>query len=282
MITTSVEIIRPFDGRNLAAVLFDFDGTLSRERDGWVNLMVATCSAAMVQAVSEISVAEAVEWVIKDIEQTIGIPTYQQMKRLANEISKRGGSSLSPQRYKDIYNNALTAMVSANHRKLEAGELNIEDLRVPGAHEFLVLLEQRLGKNALFLSSGTDIQPVRESVKILGYDFFEDRIIASGSNGNNKDCPKQLIIERLIAERSLQSGQLLTFGDGVPEIEHTNRFGGIGVGVLSPDHSYYEHRGYFTIAKKRERLIAAGAHLIIPDFREATMLIELISSHQMA
>ena len=36
-----IEIIRSFDGRNLTTVLFDFDGTLSRERDGWVNLMVA-------------------------------------------------------------------------------------------------------------------------------------------------------------------------------------------------------------------------------------------------
>ena len=58
---TNIEIIRPFDGRNLTTVLFDFDGTLSLERDGWVNLIVATCSAAMVQAVPGISVAEAVE-----------------------------------------------------------------------------------------------------------------------------------------------------------------------------------------------------------------------------
>ena len=275
----NIEIIRPFDGRNITTVLFDFDGTLSRERDGWVNLMVATCSAAMVQAIPEISVAEAVEWVIDDIEQTIGIPTYQQMKRLADEISKRGGSSLSPQRYKDIYNDALKAMVQTSHQKLKRGELNNEDLRMPGAIEFLAELEKIVGKNAMFLASGTDIQPVQESVKILGFDkFFEDRIIASGSSSNNNECPKQLIIEKMIAEQDLQPGQLLTFGDGVPEIEYTTRSGGIAIGVLSPDQSHYELQGHFTIEQKRARLIKAGAQILVTDFLDAPRLLKLIIS----
>ncbi len=276
---TNVEIIRPFDGRNITTVLFDFDGTLSRERDGWVNLMVAVNSAAMAQAIPDFSVSEAVEWVITDIEQTIGIPTYQQMKRLADEISNRGGSSLSPQRYKDIYNDALTSMVKTAHQRYSSGKLEIEDLRVPGAIELLTELEMKFGKNALFLSSGTDIKPVKESVKILGYEkFFEDRIIASGVTGNHNDCPKQMIIEKLIAERNLQPGQLLTFGDGVPEIEYTIRSGGISVGVLTPDKSHYESRGHFTIEKKRERLIKAGANIVVPDFRGSAKLIEIICS----
>jgi len=89
-------------------------------------------------------------------------------------------------------------------------------------------------------------------------------------------------IEKLIAERNLQPGQLLTFGDGVPEIEYASKFGGIGVGVLSPDQSHYEHRGHFTIEKKRARLIDAGAHLIVHDFRHATTLIDLVCSNQMS
>ena len=277
---TNIEIIRPFDGRNLTTVLFDFDGTLSRERDGWVNLMVATCSAAMVQAVPGISVVEAVEWVINDIEKTIGIPTFNQMKRLADEINKRGGSSLSPQRYKDIYNDALVSMVKTTHQKLKNNEIEIENLRIPGAIQLLTELDKIFGNNALFLSSGTDIEPVKESVKILGYDnFFEDRIIASGSNGNNSDCPKQMIIEKLIEEQNLQPDQLLTFGDGVPEIEYTQKFGGVCVGVLTPDQSHYELRGQFTIEKKRERLIQAGAHLLVPDFRFPTKLLETVCSN---
>lgn len=274
---TNIEIIRPFDGRKLTTALFDFDGTLSRERDGWVNLMVATCSAALAQAVPDISVAETVDWVIADIENTIGLATYQQMKRLADEIKRQGGLSLSPQRYKEVYNDALVSMVKTAHQKLANRELDIEDLRVPGAIELLTGLEKRLGKEALFLASGTDIQPVQESVKILGYDrFFEDRIMASGIDGNHSDCPKQRIIERLIKQRNLQPGQLLTFGDGVPEIEHTHRAGGIAVGVLSPDQSYYEFRGHFSTEKKRQRLIQAGAHVLVPDFRCSSELLKLV------
>ena len=103
--------------------------------------------------------------------------------------------------------------------------------------------------------------------------------MASGSNGNNDDCPKQLIIEKLIEERNLQPGQLLTFGDGVPEIEYTNQSGGIGVGVLSPDQSHYEFRGHFSVEKKKERLIKAGANIFVPDFRCATKLIEAVCSN---
>ncbi len=280
---TNIEIIRPFDGSNITTVLFDFDGTLSRERDGWVNLMVAANSGAMAQAIPGISVLEAVEWVINDIEKTIGIPTYQQMKRLADEISNRSGSSLSLQRYKDIYNDALTSMVKTTHQRFLSGELEIEDLRVPGAIELLTELDRKFGKKALFLSSGTDIKPIKQSVKILDYEkFFEDRIMAAGLNGNQDDCPKQLIIEKLIAERNLQPGQLLAFGDGVPEIEYANRSGGICVGVLTPDKSHYENRGHFTIEKKRERLIKAGAHLLVTDFTYASKLIDIISSHALA
>ncbi|UCE06385.1 MAG: HAD hydrolase-like protein, partial [bacterium] len=204
----NIEIIRPFDGRNITTVLFDFDGTLSRERDGWVNLMVAANSAALAQAVSNISVKEAVEWVINDIEQTIGIPTYQQMERLGEEIERRGGKGFSPQRYKDVYNDALVSMVKSRHQKLKTHELELEDLRVPGAIELMTELSNTFGENALFLASGTDIQPVQESVKLLGYNkFFGDRIIASGSTENAEDCAKQLIIEKLITEKSLQPGQ---------------------------------------------------------------------------
>lgn len=276
---TNIEIIRPFDGRNLTTVLFDFDGTLSRERDGWVNLMIATNSAAMIQAIPDVSIPEAVEWVIHDIEESIGVPTYQQMKRLADEINKRGGASLAPQRYKDIYNDALLSLVKTIHRRFKQAEINVEELRVPGAFELLTVLMKKFGNDALYLSSGTDIQPIKESVKILGYDtFFEDRIIASGSNGNNHDCPKQLIIENLVEKQGLQSGQLLTFGDGIPEIKNTVQFGGVAVGVLTPDCGNYEQRGHFTVEKKRQRLINAGAHLIVPDFRSANKLLEIVCS----
>lgn len=281
MITTSIEIIRPFDGRKITTALFDFDGTLSRERDGWINLMVATNAAAMAAALPNVPVSEIFSWAINDIERTIGIPTYQQMKRLADEIRNRGGISLSPQRYKDIYNMALVAMVKTTHWQVEAGQRSIEELRVPGAIELLTAMANKLGHNALFLASGTDIEPIIESVRFLGYaPFFENRIIASGFNGQYDDCPKRQIIKQLIRERQLGPGQLLTFGDGVPEIEYTAQSGGISVGVLTHDHSHYEFLGHFTHNNKRQRLIQAGAHVLVSNFCETEQLMELLFSDQ--
>lgn len=281
MIGHSIEIIAPFDGRRITTALFDFDGTLSRERDGWINLMVATNAAAMASSLPEVSISEIFDWIIDDIEQTIGIPTYQQMKRLAEAIRSHGGIPLSPQRYKDVYNAALAAMVKTSHHQVELGQQPIEELRVPGAIELLSALAEKLGSHALFLASGTDIEPVKDSVHRLGYGpFFGDRIIASGINDQFDDCPKLQIINQLVRERQLGPGQLLTFGDGVPEIEYTVRTGGIAVGVVTPDQSHYEFRGHFTLENKRQRLIRAGAHVLVNDFREARKLIELLFADQ--
>lgn len=277
---TNIEIIRPFDGRKITTALFDFDGTLSRERDGWINLMIATNSAALVQAIPDLSVPEAVEWVINDIEQTIGIPTYWQMKRLAEEIKRRGGTSFSPQRYKDVYNQALVSLVKTKHQKMIHHEMEPEELRVPGSIELLTELKHRLGADALYLASGTDIASVKESMKLMGYQkFFGDRIIASGSTMNPDECPKQIVVETIIADRNLQSGQLLCFGDGVPELEYATTFGGVCVGLLTLDWSHYELQNHFTMDQKRARLINAGAHILVPDYRYVSKLVSILFSN---
>jgi len=272
-----MEIIRPFDGSNITTVLFDFDGTLSRERDGWVNVMVATNSAALAQAVPEMSPEEAVDWVIQDIERSIGIPTYMQMKQLTAEIERRGGRALPPGRYKKMYISAVEAMVNSRHAKFENNEIDAERLRMPGALELLKALAEKVGKEALYLASGTDIEPIKHSVKLLGYtDFFGDRVMASGSLSSLEQCAKKSVVQRLLNDHHVQPEQLLCFGDGAPEIQYTREAEGIGVGVLSPDQSDYESQGHFTVAQKRERLISAGAHVLVSDFRDAAQLVKLI------
>ncbi|HIH91738.1 TPA: hypothetical protein HA281_02975 [Candidatus Woesearchaeota archaeon] len=36
---SSIEIVRPFDGSRVTDVLFDFDGAISLERDGWLDII---------------------------------------------------------------------------------------------------------------------------------------------------------------------------------------------------------------------------------------------------
>jgi hypothetical protein len=63
----------------------------------------------------------------------------------------------------------------------------------------------------------------------------------------------------------------VAFGDGYVEIEDTRRVGGIAVGVASNEAT---RQGID--AWKRERLIQAGADVIIPDFSQHEALIEYL------
>ncbi len=273
-----IEIIRPFSGQNISAVLFDFDGTISREREGWPDIMVATNAAALAQAIPSLSPKEAEEWVIQDIQTTIGIPTYSQMKRLAEHITKLGGNALPAQRYKDVYNSLLVKMVHAKHaRAREIGD--VSHLRVAGIAQFLPLLAKKF-PNSIYVASGTDITPIQESARFLEVEKYFTQIMGAGFSSNPEQCAKEMVITQLQQTHPLKEGQLLCFGDGVPEIEQTIRAGGIAIGVLTPENSSFESAGHFTLDQKRERLIRAGAHILIEDFSNPNELMATLFSNE--
>jgi len=72
-----------------------------------------------------------------------------------------------------------------------------------------------------------------------------------------------VVIGRMTGEMGLRGEEIVTFGDGFPEMLYTYRAGGVGVGVLSRDKSHYEHLGHFTIEQKKQRLLDAGAHILV-------------------
>ena len=61
----------------------------------------------------------------------------------------------------------------------------------------------------------------------------------------------------------MRGEELLGFGDGFVEIEEVRRAGGVAVAVASDETN---RRGVH--AWKRERLIRAGADIVIGDYRE--------------
>lgn len=277
----SIEIIREFDGSQLSVGLFDFDGTLSDERLGWPDLMVSS-NAAFLVALSSPNIEHKIaqKMVINDIESTIGIPTYMQMKRLRSMVKEHGytGPELNPRLFKDVFNDALVSMVESRRAKLCSGEITVDDLRVPGGLELLQSLSSLL-TDGVYLASGSDVDAVRESVVALGYDPFfpPERIAGAGTLGPEEDA-KEAVIKKLLTEHGLSGSQLVTFGDGFPEILHTHLAGGIAVGVLTYDHSIYEHLGHFTLEQKEDRLRRAGAHIIVRNpFSHIPKLIEAIS-----
>jgi len=65
--------------------------------------------------------------------------------------------------------------------------------------------------------------------------------------------------------------ELLAFGDGYVEIEETRRVGGVAIGVASEEET---RRG--VNAWKRNRLLRAGADIIIADYRRQEELFEIL------
>ena len=101
---------------------------------------------------------------------------------------------------------------------------------------------------------------------LLGVDkYFGPHIY--GAQRAYKTFSKKLVIERLIRENGLSGAELIGFGDGYVEIENVREAGGFAVGVASNEHDRCGIDEW-----KRERLIRAGANLIIPDYRDLNAL----------
>jgi phosphoglycolate phosphatase-like HAD superfamily hydrolase len=274
-----VDVVRPFPCRSLSAALFDLDGTLSNERLGWPDLMAAVNVSFLVAATGgAVSPAAAYELVLSDVEATIGVPTYVQMRRLCDMIAERaaGTDVPEPQTVKAVYTTALSALVAERRERVTRGEASPESLAVSGSSSLLESIA-RLVPDRLFLASGTDVDAVLESVALLGFSSFfpQRRVLAAGSLGP-EDCAKEQVVGSLVSELGTGEG-IVTFGDGFPELVHTYRAGGIAVGVLTPDASSYTHRGYFTLEKKRRRLVEAGAHVLVSDpFADVPALLRVL------
>jgi hypothetical protein len=80
-----------------------------------------------------------------------------------------------------------------------------------------------------------------------------------------------MVIQRIIRENKLSGPEFVGFGDGFVEIEDTKSVDGTAVGVASNEQTREGIDEW-----KRERLIQAGADLIIPDFRCSDELIKIL------
>ena len=88
-------------------VVFDFDGTLSLIRTGWVQVMVPM----MVETLAELKTGESEEGLRLLVEEYVsrltGEQTIYQMIELARQVEKRGGKPRQPVEYKHTYNDRL-------------------------------------------------------------------------------------------------------------------------------------------------------------------------------
>jgi len=266
--STSIEILNKIERGKVRHAILDFDGTISLIRDGWQNVMVPMMIDVLMETPTDESRKQLESTVVKFVDQLTGKQTIYQMIRLCEEIQKRGGTAKDPLDYKDMYNDRLLPIVNDRITKLENQEIKSNDLRVPMSLEFLQKLTAYNIK--CYLASGTDIEFVKHEAKLLGVaEYFDGEIF--GALREFSKFSKEMVIKKILADFDLNGSELLIVGDGYVEIQNAKSVNAIAVGVVTKENNVYDMN-----ANKRQRLIRAGADIIIPDFREADQLLSYL------
>ncbi len=266
-----IEHLRPgATAANARVALFDFDGTISVIRSGWMEIMIPM----MVEILMDLKTGEREDELRVVVEEFVGRltgkQTMYQMIALAEEIEKRGGKPLFPLEYKNQYLALLNDRIGDTLSELRAGRCSPEKYLVPGARALLEALNERGLK--MYLASGTDQIYMREEARLLDVDrYFAGGVF--GALDDYKSFSKKILIQRLIASAECSGDQFLGFGDGYVEIENVKEVGGVAVGVATAEPECLHVDEW-----KRKRLASVGADFIIPNYTCREELLETLFS----
>src|SRR5947209_6028796 len=238
--------------------LFDFDGTLSLIRSGWVDVMVPM----MVEILLELKTGETeaeLRAVVEDfVWRLTGKETIYQMMEFADHVRKRGGEPLDPPEYKKMYLDLLWVRIKSRVEDLREGRVSPEEYMVPGVRALLESLKQRGLK--MYLASGTDEIYMKEEARLLDVSRYFDGGVY-GALDDYKSFSKGILIRKILSTAEFQGDEFLVFGDGYVEIEEVKLVGGVAVGVASSEPECLAVDDW-----KRQRLIGVGADYIVPNF----------------
>lgn len=262
--------LREFQARpEISHVVFDFDGTLSWLRHGWPEIMVNLFLEYFPMRPGDDSETVRSRW-LNEILTLNGQPTLHQMRRFADQMSLAGALTPRPEELLVEYQWRLDELIEERASRVHEGVAFPDHFLVFGARALLRTLAERGIR--LTILSGTLEERVREEATLLQVaDFFEDRIF--GSSPDATGFSKRMVLEQILSEHQMLGGQLLSFGDGPVEIQHTSDLGGLAVAVASDE----EVNGSGIPDPRKERqLTEAGAHLLIADFRDPEVLLETL------
>jgi phosphoglycolate phosphatase len=251
-----MQIIRHVILTEPRAVLFDFDGTLSLVRSGWMDVMIPM----MVEILGELGTGESEAELTRVVEDFVwrltGKDTIYQMIALADEVKRRGGNALDPVLYKRRYLDLLSHVIADRIDDLREHRCPTDRYLVPGAREVLEDLQAR--GLTLYLASGTDEPYMKAEADLLDVTrYFNGGVY--GAQDDPELFSKRMLVQRIITR--IQGSQLLGFGDGFVEIEEVKLAGGVAVGVATDEPACR-----FIDDWKQTRLIGAGADYVIPNF----------------
>src|ERR1700733_7045512 len=139
-----IEHLRPgASAVNARVALFDFDGTISVIRSGWMEIMIPM----MVEILLGLKTGEREEDLRAIVEEFVGRltgkQTMYQMIALAEEIEKRGGKPLAPLEYKNQDLGLLNERIRETIDELRTERCDPEKFLVPGARKLLEALKER-------------------------------------------------------------------------------------------------------------------------------------------
>jgi phosphoglycolate phosphatase-like HAD superfamily hydrolase len=254
-----IENVRPgVSARHARVVLFDFDGTLSLIRSGWMNVMVPM----MVEILVDLKSGESEEQLRALVEEFVwrltGKETIYQMMAFAEAVQARGGHPLDPLVYKKMYLDLLWQKIEKRVEGLRKGQTDPEEFLVPGSRALLERLKDKGLK--MYLASGTDEIFMKEEARLLGVTPYFDGGVY-GALDDYKSFSKAILIQRILSTAEFQGHQFLGFGDGYVEIEEVKNVGGVAVGVASEEPACSRVDEW-----KRQRLIGVGADYIVANY----------------
>lgn len=252
----------------IRSALFDFDGTVSLIRSGWQDIMIPMMVDILREA-GDRQPDDALSLYIREyVDRLTGKQTIFQMMQLAEEVERRGGKALDPLEYKQQYNDLLMERIESRRDGLLSGAIEPDALMMPRTRELLEGFKSR--GVTLYLASGTDYVYVEEEVRMLGVDgYFDGGVYAALDRV--EDFSKAMVIKQMFQEHKLNGPELVSFGDGYVEILNTVEVGGIAVGVASDEDGKVDVNEW-----KRNRLIQAGADVIIPGYQHQETLFAVL------
>jgi phosphoglycolate phosphatase len=267
--TQWMEQVRPGASAAAAKVaLFDFDGTISVIRSGWIDVMEPMMTEILLDLKTGEPEADLQTLIREMIWRTTGKETIYQMMDFASHVRERGGSPLDARVYKQMYLDRLWTVISGRIDDLKSGRVAPEQYMVPGVWRFLESLRERGLK--MYLASGTDEVFMKEEARLLGVvPFFDGGVY--GAQEDYQSFSKKILIQRIISQTDVRGEEIVGFGDGYVEIEEVKLVGGVTVGVATKEPECAEVDPW-----KRQRLIGVGADYIVPHYLGHPQLLDAL------
>ena len=261
-----VEFSPSFSARpQISHIVFDFDGTVAWLKHGWPNIMANLLVPYFLNQTNETLCRLRAE-----ILALNGKPPIFQIRRCLDLAREPGKNLPEPEQLLKEYAVKLGEAVKDRTAEIRRGEVSPESFLVHGT---ITLLNQLRDRDlTLIILSGTEQERVHEEAELLDLKPYFGRHIY-GSTSDLLASSKEAVISRLLVEENIAGEHLLAFGDGPVEIQVTKQVGGLAVGVASDENV----NGSGSMDPQKQKLLKkAGADVLIPDYRDASALVECL------